>query len=251
LNQPFFKEVYGEITLCEKVAAAKGVAPVAAKKADSKPATPAAAPAKKEKKKKADDDEEPEDDYKDEKPKEKNPLDLLPKSKLNLEEWKRFYSNNDTRPTAMKWFWEHYDPEGYWYVSDSTLVSCHIHHSNMTLNKTCSIYRLDYKYNDELKLTFMSSNLVGGFFNRLESARKYAFGSILVLGEDNKNSLAGYFVFRGTSLPFEVTDCPDYDSWKFTKCNHEDPKFRELFTAYLAWDEVVEGKKFADGKVYK
>ena len=30
-------------------------------------------------------------------PKAKNPLDLLPKSSFNLDEWKRFYSNNETR----------------------------------------------------------------------------------------------------------------------------------------------------------
>ena len=80
--------------------------------------------------------------------KEKNPLDLLPKSSLVLDEWKRVYSNNDTRPTAVNWFWEHFDSEGY------------------------SIYKVDYKYNAELSLVFMSSNLIGGFFQRLERARK-------------------------------------------------------------------------------
>jgi elongation factor 1-gamma len=76
-----------------------------------------------------------------------------------MDEWKRVYSNNDTRPTAINWFWEHFDSEGY------------------------SIWRVDYKYNDELTKVFMSSNLIGGFFNRLERARKYAFGSLVVLGE--------------------------------------------------------------------
>lgn len=142
-------------------------------------------------------------------PKPKSKLDSLPPSSLNLEEWKRVYSNNDTRPTAINWFWEHFDPEGY------------------------SIWRVDYKYNDELTKVFMSSNLIGGFFNRLERARKYAFGSLVVLGEgkhqfietfihaynmrirsqsikffsfnyvDNANSIAGYFVIRGQEVPEE------------------------------------------------
>ncbi|CAG8557345.1 3841_t:CDS:1, partial [Gigaspora rosea] len=51
---------------------------------------------------------------------------LLPPSKLNLDEWKRFYSNHNKRPDAINWFWDHYDSEGY------------------------SIWRVDYKYNDEL-----------------------------------------------------------------------------------------------------
>ena len=97
----------------------------------------------------------------------------------------------------------------------------------------------------------MSSNLVGGFYHRLEAARKYAFGSLLVLGTDNNNSIAGYFVYRGSDIPDVVKDCPDYESWTFTKMDIKDPKQKELFAAYLAWDDVVEGKKCADGKVFK
>ncbi|KAJ3218958.1 Elongation factor 1-gamma [Dinochytrium kinnereticum] len=232
INQPFFKEVIGEVALCEK---AKVAEPPKAREASAKKeaAPKKDAPKKEEKPKEApkkakkEDDEEEEESFADEKPKAKNPLDLLPKSSFVLDEWKRFYSNNDTRPTAINWFWEHYDAAGY------------------------SIYRVDYKYNSELTMTFMSSNLVGGFFQRLESARKYAFGSLCILGEDKKNQISGYFVFRGDGIPFEVSDCADFESYNFVKVNHTDAKFRELFAAYLAWDDVIEGKKFADGKVFK
>lgn len=141
VNQPHFKAVLGESALCEKMQVA-----VAAKKV--------AAPKEKKEKKAAKPAEEVEEmdatelALAEEKPKAKNPLDLLPKSPLVLDAWKRFYSNNETRPDACDWFWANYDAEGY------------------------SIWRCDYKYNDELKMTFMSSNLVGGFFQRLESARK-------------------------------------------------------------------------------
>ncbi|KOM50427.1 hypothetical protein LR48_Vigan08g125400 [Vigna angularis] len=49
------------------------------------------------------------------KPKPKNPLDLLPPSKMILDEWKRLYSNTKTnfREVAIKGFWDMYDPEGY------------------------------------------------------------------------------------------------------------------------------------------
>jgi elongation factor 1-gamma len=36
----------------------------------------------------------------------KNPLDDLPKSNFNLEQWKRQYSNLDTRGEALPWFYE-------------------------------------------------------------------------------------------------------------------------------------------------
>ncbi|KAI9356479.1 hypothetical protein DFJ73DRAFT_789482 [Zopfochytrium polystomum] len=218
VNQANFKDVLGDIPLCEKAQGPVEDAPKKEKKEEKK---------KEEKREANDEDEDDMAAYQDEKPKEKNPLDLLPKSNFNLEEWKRFYSNNDTRPTAMNWFWEKFDPEGF------------------------CIYRLDYKYNNELTLTFMSSNLVGGFYHRLEAARKYAFGSLAVLGKDNDNSISGYFVYRGQEVPFAVRDCPDYESWTFTKVDHNDPTQRELFAAYLAWDDVIEGKKFADAKVFK
>ncbi|KAJ3248748.1 Elongation factor 1-gamma [Chytriomyces hyalinus] len=238
VNQTQFKDVLGEVKLAEKAQtagdkpaaavaaapAAKAAAPKAAAPAKAATPAPAKAPAAKKPK---DDDEEDEESFADEKPKAKNPLDLLPKSDFVLDEWKRFYSNNETRPTACNWFWDKFDPQGY------------------------SIYRLDYKYNSELTLVFMSSNLVGGVYHRLESARKYAFGSLAVLGEDNKNSIAGYFVYRGQGIPAEVQESADFDSWTFTKVDPKDKKQQELFNAYIAWDEVIEGKKFADAKVFK
>merc|ERR1719479_248304 len=84
--------------------------------------------------------------------KKKDPLDELPKGSFDLEEWKRFFSNNDEEE-AVKWFWEHFDAENY------------------------SIWKGDYKYNDELTLTFMSCNLIGGMFQRLEKMKKNAFAS--------------------------------------------------------------------------
>jgi len=63
-------------------------------------------------------------------PKAKHPLEALPKPTLPLDEWKRQYSNNDT-PDALKWFWENYNPEEY------------------------SLWKVDYKYNDELTQVFM------------------------------------------------------------------------------------------------
>ncbi|KAI8923895.1 hypothetical protein BC831DRAFT_468629 [Entophlyctis helioformis] len=233
VNQPHFKAVLGTVELCEKakVAEVKAAAPVAAPAPAAKAAAPAAAKpaaaAVEKPKKKKDDDEEEEESFADEKPKGKNPLDLLPKSSLVMDDWKRFYSNNETRPTACDWFWKNFDPQGY------------------------SLWRVDYKYNDELALTFMSSNLIGGFFQRLESARKYAFGSLVILGEDNNNQITGFFMFRGNEVPFEVTDCPDYPSYTFTRASHENAKDKADFEAIIAWDDVIYGKKFADGKIFK
>jgi elongation factor 1-gamma len=155
-------------------------------------------------------------------PKPKSKLDLLPPSKFIMDAWKREYSNNDTKD-AIKWFWDNFDSEGY------------------------SIWKVDYKYNDELTLTFMSNNLIGGFYARLERAHKYAFGSMIVRGENNNNTISGYFVIRGQEVPFEIYDAADYGSYDFQKIEpsqYEEKK--EEFYKYLAWDfdDCVDGKVF-------
>lgn len=71
------------------------------------------------------------------KPKAKHPLEALPKANFILDDWKRKYSNEETREVALPWFWENVKFDEY------------------------SIWRVDYKYNDELTMTFMTSNLIG------------------------------------------------------------------------------------------
>lgn len=222
INQPHFKAVLGPVELCTKMQVAKA----AVKEKKEKEAKPAKA------KKEVAPKEEEEEDLEaiaaaEEKPAGKNPLDSLPKSTFVLDEWKRTYSNNETRPVAVDWFWANYDPTGY------------------------SLWKVDYKYNDELAAVFMSSNLVGGFFQRLDRARKYAFGSMMILGENNNNVITGYFVFRGLDVPFEVTDAADYDSYTFTRADDKSPAVREAYNACIAWDEKIDGKVFADGKIFK
>ena len=101
VNQPSLKPIFGDITYLDKALA---FAPPPKEKKEAKPA---AAPAPKaEKPKKVEEDDE--DDVPKEEPKAKNPLDSLPKSSFNLEDWKRAYSNKDTRgpDSALEWFYQ-------------------------------------------------------------------------------------------------------------------------------------------------
>lgn len=72
-------------------------------KAESSPKAAKAPKAPKAKEPEADEDEE---ELVPAEVKAKNPLDDLPKSAFNLEEWKRQYSNSDTRKEALPWFYE-------------------------------------------------------------------------------------------------------------------------------------------------
>lgn len=120
INQPVYKAVVPDPILAEEPL--KNVAP----KKEEKPA-----PAKKEAAKQPEEEERPA-------PKPaKHPLESLPKPTMILDDWKRKYSNEDTRQVAMPWFWENFNPEDY------------------------SLWKVDYKYNNELTMTFMSNNLIG------------------------------------------------------------------------------------------
>ncbi|KAG0201324.1 Elongation factor 1-gamma [Mortierella sp. GBA30] len=222
VNQPNFKAVAGDFTLCET--ALKYTPPKKDIK-EKKPKEEKPKAAKEEKKPKA--EEEAEETFQDA-PKPKSKLDLLPPAKMPLDEWKRQYSNNDT-PVAMKWLWE-----------------------NIDLKSDYSIWKVDYKYNNELTKLYMSNNLAGGLMNRLERARKYAFGCLVVAGEDNANIITGYFIVRGVAdeMVEEITDAADYDSYNWVKVNVDDATKKKIDQVF-AWEGTIDGKPIKDGKVFK
>lgn len=111
-----------------------------------------------------------------------------------------------------------------------------------------SVWRVDFKYNDELTLTFMSSNLIGGFFNRLEASRKYLFGSMGVLGESNNSVISGALIARGQDIKPVVDVAPDFESYEYKKLDLENADDKAFFEAALAWDLELDGKKWVDGK---
>jgi len=98
VNQPNFKKVIGEVKQAESV-------PPVQKKA-APPKEPKAKVVKKEAPKEAPKPKVVEAPAEEEapKPKPKNPLDLLPPSKMVLDDWKRLYSNTKTnfREVAIK-----------------------------------------------------------------------------------------------------------------------------------------------------
>jgi elongation factor 1-gamma len=107
-------------------------------------------------------------------------LDALPASKFVMDDWKRFYSNNDTAK-SIPWFWENYDPQGY------------------------SLWFANYKYNEENDVLFKTLNLIGGFFQRLEKLRKYGFGSVCVFNQEKPFEIGSFWLFRGSDIPQEVS----------------------------------------------
>ena len=229
VKNPKLVEVFGEFEYVESapqyVAPKKDAKPKAEKKAEDKPKAEKAPKAPKEKKpvEKDDDEEEP---LVPEEPKAKNPLDDLPKSEFNLENWKRVYSNSDG-DVAMKFFKENFDANGF------------------------SIWRADYKYSNELTLTFMSSNLVGGFFTRLEGSRKYLFGSMGVLGKTNDSHISGVLVCRGDDILPVVQVGPDWESFTYTRLSLDNEDDLKYIEKAFDWTLELDGRAWVDGKNFK
>ncbi|TFK96887.1 elongation factor 1-gamma [Pterulicium gracile] len=222
-NQSSTKDIFLPLNLVDKPLQ---FTPPAKEKKDAKPA--AAPKAEKKPKAKAadDDDDEP---LVPAEAKAKNPLDELPPSSMTFDAWKRAYSNMETRGAggAIEWFYQNFDAQGY------------------------SVWRMDFKYNEELTQTFMSSNQITGFFNRLEANRKHLFASVGVLGEANNNMITGIIIVRGQDAKTAVECAPDWESYEFTKLDIADAAQKEFFEAALAWDLEVDGKKWVDGKNFK
>ncbi|KAI7638910.1 eEF1-gamma domain-containing protein, partial [Hortaea werneckii] len=157
----------------------------------------------------------------------KHPLEALGKPTFVIDDLKRKYSNDDTRESALPWFWENCNFEEY------------------------SIWMVDFMYNEDLTMTFMSANQIGGFFTRLEASRKYLFGAASVFGVQNDSVIKGAFVVRGQEATPAFDVAPDWESYKFTKLDHTKPEDREFVNDMWAWDKPIEvnGKKYdwADG----
>jgi len=190
--------------------------------------------AKKEEKPKAKKEEEPEEMDEAEaalalEPKSKDPLDALPKGEWVMDDFKRFYSNNDV-DKSLPYFWEKFDSQNY------------------------SIWLGEYQYNHELTKIFMSSNLIGGMFQRLDKLRKNAFASMCLFGEDNNSSISGVWVWRGQELAFPLSPDwqIDYETYTWTKLDPQSADTKKMVEEYFAWTGAdKEGRKFNQGKIFK
>ena len=250
-NQQIYSDIAGKVDFIEE--AIKNQPPKTEKQEKpKKEQAPKAQPKPKAKEVEEEEEEEEEDKPA---PKPKHPLEALPKPTLALDDWKRKYSNEETREVALPWFWENFNAEEY------------------------SLWKCDYKYNDELTQTFMTANLigtllflyaalqflasmtnaqtsvVGGFFTRLEGSRKYIFGCASVYGVKNDSVVQGAFVIRGQEAQPAFDVAPDYESYEFTKLDSSKAEDKEFVNDQWSWDKPIEVKgktyEWADGKVFK
>jgi len=229
INQKEVADVVGQVKLADKEAVFVAAAGGKEKKEKVKQEKPKEKKKEEPKKKEVTKEKEPEEEPMPAPAKKADPLDPLPKGSFDLEDWKRFYSNND-EDKSCEYFWTKFDPECY------------------------SIWRGDYRYNNELTQVFMSCNLMGGMFQRLDKLNKNAFASACVFGENNNNSISAIWVFKGQELAFDLNEDwqTDYSSYEWKKLDPSAPETKTMVNQYWKWEGVdKDGRKFNQGKIFK
>jgi len=225
VNQPTYIQTMGPNKYIDVAVDPPNLAPKDAKPKKEAVRDAAAVPKKGKAAKPKTDDEE-EEPLVPAEPKAKHPTEALGQAKsFPLDEWKRQYSNNDTR-VALRWLEEHLGDAGDY-----------------------SFWRATYKYPGELTQVFMSANLIGGFHNRLEGSRKYLFGSGGVYGTNNNSKIQGVYMIRGQDYKPIFDVAPDIDSYEFTPLDFT--KDRKDIEDVWAWEGEMDGLTFAEGKVFK
>jgi elongation factor 1-gamma len=244
-NQPQVAAVVGPVELCE-VALGAGSAPApkaaaAAAKGEKKAKEPkaeaaAAAPKEEKKKDKKKKDEDEDDDGGEDaaeaalraEPKKVDPFSGLAPSAFVGDEWKRTYSNSkeDFRK-VMPWFWEHLDRAGW------------------------SVWSQNYKYNADNKVDWMVSNTVGGFLQRCDEVRKYAFGMMAVLGDAAPYEIMGVWLIRGKSMGPMLEANPDAEYYDWKELDVESAEVRKMVEDVWChnYPGSLLGKTIYDSKV--
>lgn len=229
VNQPEFTSVVGKVQLCKKEALAPGQAQAAAatKSGDKKQAGDKQKEAAKKQ-------EAPAETPAPEK-KAEHPYKIMDKdspSAFSMDAWKKTYSNAKTYEEAMDVFWKTFDPEGW------------------------SLWLQTYNYNDENKRIFMTANAVGGFQQRTDEIRRWAFGVMDVLGtEETTLEIKGVWLLRGDTVEHMVNANDDANWYTWTKLAGKGlPPTEEAkaqVAAYWCSENELEGKPIQDSKVFK
>lgn len=237
INQPNFKAVLGDFALCEKMATFDNKRYQELHPKEKKTKEPKAKQEKQPKQEKPDDEAAPVASTEVAKPgKKKDLFENVPKSDFVLDDWKRFYSNNDAEK-FVPYIWEHFDPNAW------------------------SWWHCEYKFPLECIRDFMTLNLVGGMYQRLDGCRKHLFGVVLMFKENTDGkahfSLSGVWLQRGQEQIFDLGedegwnyDAEQFDFRKLDPLNNATDK--DCVESYLNWEgPYLAGREVEDGMAFK
>ena len=148
---------------------------------------------------------------------------------MNGDEWKRTYKNNPPEVWKKK-LWEMFDPKGW------------------------ALWVCRFKYNHENEKQFMCANAIGGFVQRSDAMRKWAFGTMFVTGSEAclPIEISGCWLMRGDTVENLTEANDDALCYTWTKIDHTSAAGRALVEEYWTADVdgFLEGKLVTDGKLF-
>ena len=157
--------------------------------------------------------------------KEKNPLDSLPPSSFNIEEFKKEFldEKSGNKNKIMEKFWEIFDPKGY------------------------SLWWMEYQNLDtEGKKIFRMNNSKNFFLERIdEDFKKYAFGIHGVYGNEGDYKVRGVWLWRGNEIPKEIKENDYFKYMKIKNLKSDNNNDKRLINDY--WTKINKGNK-VEGK---
>lgn len=225
VNQPYFKQVIGEVVVITTEVLAPGQEAAAPKKDGAKKDAPKKDAPKKE--------AAPKKEVAPAAPvvvapkpvKVVNPLDALPASTMKLDDVKRgFFA---CKPYSAEYFpaqfWEQFDAEGF------------------------SLYETKYAYPEDLEKDSYTDNLCTGFLSRCEASKKYVFACANVVKvAEPKDGEGAYqihsaFIIRGPGINAELEDVTDFEEYVFTKLDSKNEADRAKFNTLFTSDSTIEG----------
>jgi elongation factor 1-gamma len=241
VNQMEFQAVIGTVTMCKKELLAPGqtaTTTASGKDKDKGSNDKQEGKDKKDGGKAKDKKKDEDDDAPLEPPPEKkaeHPYKIMDRdspSPFIMDVWKKTYSNATSYDTAMEEFWTMYDMEGW------------------------SLWYQNYNYQEENKRIFMTANAVGGFQQRTDEIRKWAFGVMDVLGtEETSLEIKGLWLLRGDTVEHMLSANDDANWYTWTKLAGKGmpptDEVKAQVKAFWVEEKELEGKPIQDSKVFK
>jgi elongation factor 1-gamma len=157
--------------------------------------------------------------------KKENPLDFLPPSKFDLDNFKKEFCENSNKKEVMEKFWKDFDPKGY------------------------SLWLIEYQnLESEGKKLFRMKNSKNFFLERFDDDfKRYSFGVHGVYGNNNEFKVKGLWMWRGEDIPEEIKENEYFNYLSIKKLDCKNEKDKKLVEEY--WTKCNKGDKVDERKV--
>ena len=157
--------------------------------------------------------------------KKENPLDFLPPSKFDLDNFKKDFCENSNKKEVMEKFWKDFDPKGY------------------------SLWLIEYQnLESEGKKLFRMKNSKNFFLERFDDDfKRYSFGVHGVYGNNNEFKVKGLWMWRGEDIPEEIKENEYFNYLNIKKLDCKNDKDKKLVEEY--WTKCNKGDKVDERKV--